>query len=99
MRKFCGLVFFRVVFYDFQRSSLSFVPQSIPPRSRTWKPKCMGSNCGVDNRLVDLEWVAISNKCSIAAVHCTCRSTVLVLYSTRGRSGKGVVLREQGERE
>ena len=31
MRKFYGFVFFRVVFQDFRRSSLSFLPQSTPP--------------------------------------------------------------------
>ena len=29
--KFYGLVFFRVVFWDFRRSSLSCLPQSTPP--------------------------------------------------------------------
>ena len=31
MRKFYGLVFFKVVFLDFRQSSLSFLPRSTPP--------------------------------------------------------------------
>ena len=34
VRKFYGLVFFRIVFWDFRRSSLSFLTRSTPPSPR-----------------------------------------------------------------
>ena len=45
VRKFYGLVFFRIVFLDFQRSSLSFLPRSTPPPGITMIIQVLGSTC------------------------------------------------------
>ena len=50
--------------------------------SRTQKPKYMGSNHGVDNKLIDLAMKNNSDR--VAAVWCT----VEVVRRTAGRTGK-----------
>ena len=53
VRKFYGLVFFRVVFYDFRRSSLSFLHRSTPPPASGSKIRQSATGFGFNVNVFD----------------------------------------------